>query len=298
MTDTTIYPNNTGTGTPYIHTSGHHSDHGVRDLISNNAIINEVNRTSSATQKEVYDASIATQKYVSDGTVSGINTTNLTATATQKAGYDGVVSTIDNINRNSTAIQKNGYDGVVSTNKNLTDGFTATNKAVSDFQASAALAISEGRLATAIASGEMRLSQEISDNVTRGNMAVGFTANAVSAKDLELATYRDGSHTREESKENFAELAKDTAKGFADGALLALQNRAALELDAAKTAAALSKEIDKICCCVSDKISEDGARTRAEIGRNEGEKLRAELAESRMQNLLNRSVGNIGTATK
>lgn len=239
----------------------HSACHGIKDVLINNNVAENTRFIQGAIQAS---------------TIAEIETDNRNSTATQKAGYDGVVSNLNGTNLASVA-------GI----KTSTDGFTSVNKSISDFQAAIALAQAETRIETLVASG-----------VTNNLLSAGFTASAIASKDEIIAIYKDGAHTREEAQEAICDLAKDTAKGFADAALKAAEDKHAVMLQAATDTARILAEVKDICCCTEKAIAADGEKTRSEIGRNESEKLRDKIANLEMLNALNRSVGNLGTAIK
>ncbi len=176
-------------------------------------------------------------------------TTGDASIANLKATYDAQVAGI-----NATNL------GTVSTAKAVTDS-SATNANITNITSVATQkAISDASLANALAFGEVR-----------NNIAEQATATALAAKDIQIAIFKDGSHTREETQEAICDLAKDTAKGFADAALKACEDRAALAAQIAE------------CCCEQKLLTiQQGNDTRALILAEGQKRLEAENADLRI----------------
>ena len=235
----------------------HNYCHGVKELVSNNSILAAVH----------------------EGTVSGNETTNRTATATQKTVVDYGAMNAETTNRTSTATQKAGYDGVVSVIDNVNRGTISTTKAVTDFQASAALTSAEARIEGLIASG-----------VTNNLVAEGSKDGALAAKDIQIAIYKDGAHGRERSDSQFAALALQASKDTAAIQLQAANDRSAIMLQSEKNTAAILQEVKEICCCVGDKVKEDGEKTRGIMVFENTRRLEAALVEANTKNAINDAV--------
>lgn len=282
-------------GYPFVVNSGGHDDHGhnmLSDLITNNNVadnsrailgaicdstgkiiaadgVNSVanleatNRNglqnlkatgdaSVSVSKGVYDSAVATQKYVSDGTVS-----------TTKAVTDASVAGI-----------KQTTDGTVSTTKTITDYGMANSDATHRSATAVTKAITDASLSASIESARLHNEVLSSASDTRGIILDGIANLNVANKDIQLAIYRDGAHTRED----ICTLAKDTAKGFADAALLAAQNKASLELEALRNRCELEAKL-AACCC---ELKEDGATTRALILSEGNKELERKLAKAEL----------------
>ncbi len=207
-----------------------------------------------------------------EANVSDLNAITNTAVATQKYISDGTISVTKNVNDGTTSVNKNVYDGIVS-------GLNATNLAAVATQKS----ISDTALASALAFGEVR-----------NNIATESAVASINAKDIQLAIYKDGAHTREESAEAIAAVALQAAKDTAALALEACKNTDSIQREMAKGFAdtqykaleakcALEAKIAEICCCTEKAVSADGERTRGLIALENQRRLEAELAEARLK---------------
>jgi len=235
--------------------------HGLKELI-----------TGQFLQTEIRAANISDLETANRNQTAVLNAVNLANVADLNAINLSGVNVVKNITDATVLTNKAIGDTTTSVIKNITDGTILVNKSISEVAAQTALNSAENRLAVAVASGEMRLATEISDNLTRGNIATGATADAIAAKDIQLAVYKDGSHTREEAAEAIAELALQTSR-----------ETAALALQAAKDTAAILLEVSKICCCTKDAVTADGERTRGLIAADNTRRLESELAEARLK---------------
>ncbi len=268
MTDTIIQPSAVNPGT-ILHTNG--SD---GNFFSTWAGIEATNRNGAMNLKATGDASVADLNAINLASVAGINATNLNGMSVTKNVTDTAVAGIKTTTDGTTSINKNVYDGVVSSLNATNLSAVATQKSISD-----------AALASALAFGEVR-----------NNIATESAVASMNAKDIQLAIYKDGSHTREEMQEGLCELGKDTAKGFADAALEtakntaaiqleAAKNKAAIELDACKNTALLASKIDDLCCC----IKEDNEKTRQQISAESAARQAAQIQRQEMEILILKS---------
>ena len=179
---------------------------------------------------------------------AGINETHRTGTAV-----------IDALTNSTNVINKGVYDASVAGIKQTTDAAASTTKNVTDYGMANSDATHRSATAMTKAITDASLSASLAVGELRGNIATIGTANAVSAKDIQIAIFKDGAHTRED----VCGLAKDTAKGFADAALLAAQNKASIELEALRNKCELSAQStailakvnglkEEICCCIKE----------------------------------------------
>lgn len=237
--------------------------YGLAELITNNNV--------AETGREIL-ASIGTSTaniIANNGvnSVAALNATNLASVSNLKATGDASVAGLNATNLAGVSVTKQVTDGTVSITKNVNDGTVSVTKAVTDAQVASATNSAEARLATAISSAEIR---ELINSTA--------TANLMANRDTQMAVFKDGSHTREETQEAICELSKDTAKGFADAAL-----------QACKDAAELARQIAECCCEQKILTLQQGNETRALILSENQKKLEADNADLRMQLLLSKN---------
>ena len=253
-------------GYPFVVNSGGHNGH--NDAFGLWAGIEATNRNGAQNLEATHDANVSGLNATNLASVAGINATNLTATATQKYVSDGTVSTTKSVTDGNVAVTKTVTDygsmNAETTNRNA----TAVTKAVTD--ASLAANLDVARLHNEVLTVASELRHEIG---TFG------AAAALAESRTQFAILKDGAHTREEMQEAICELGKDTAKGFADAALEACKNTAAIQLEALRNKCDLEKQIAEICCCVE----KDGNVTRTLVLAENTKRLEAELQEARMK---------------
>ncbi len=219
----------------------------------NASIISNIGVNSVAALNATNLASVSNLKATGDASIAGINATNL-------AGVAGIKQTTDA----SVALNKNVTDGVVSTTKTVTDYGLANTETTNRNATAITKAITDASLASGLSFGEVR-----------SLISTEGTANAIAAKDIQIAIFRDGCDTRDKSAAQFSSLQKD----MADAKYEALRNKCDLE-----------KQIAEVCCCI-DKAT---GVTNALILSENTKRLESELSEARLK----AAIAGLGTCDK
>jgi len=140
-------------------------------------------------------------------------------------------------------------------------------------------------------SGDGKLNAAIiADRITEVVNRTGVT-NLLAIKDTQNTVEKEGGRTREVLGAQINLLERETLKGFAESQYKALENKCALEAQAAANKAELAAQIAECCC----EARADAAATRALILAENARKTEQEAQDLRMQ-LLILSGGILGGA--